>query len=283
MKTNVLGRPLNFIGLITEGVRIFFYKWKEFIVISILVYLPILLFTVVSAPFARDIQSHRIDKLLSEIPSLFFLYLVFFLAQWLISILAVTSFAVLTEKIVTNKEITLAETFKIAASRWIPGLITSLLVAVIISILTLLFIIPGIIFGVYYLFWLPAVALREKSFKGALDYSKNLVQGQWWRIFGFILGIAVLVLIINLIISVPLRVVGGALFPSLLSAAIVVIIDSIFLVTELVLFLNTDSVRHHGSIGGRSSQNARRSAPKARKARAAVSKRPAARKTTRRR
>jgi hypothetical protein len=50
----------------------------------------------------------------------------------------------------------------------------------------------GIIWGVYYSFFVYAVALRQVSGKAALDYSKATVQGEWWRVFGYLLALGFL-------------------------------------------------------------------------------------------
>lgn len=63
-----------------------------------------------------------------------------------------------------------------------PMIYTSILAALIILGGTLLFIIPGIIFGVWYGFVSYAVTLDEKKGMEALRFSKQLVSGRWWAI-----------------------------------------------------------------------------------------------------
>jgi len=50
----------------------------------------------------------------------------------------------------------------------------------------LLFIIPGIIFLVNYIFALPVVILENKTYVKAMRRSHDLVRGNWWRVFGVV-------------------------------------------------------------------------------------------------
>ena len=75
------------------------------------------------------------------------------------------------------------------------AILTGLLAMLIVFGLTLLLIVPGVIWVIYYSFFLFVVALRGLSGKPALDYSKAIVKGQWWRVFGYMLVIQLLALL----------------------------------------------------------------------------------------
>ncbi|HLD60897.1 MAG TPA: hypothetical protein VJA27_02075 [Patescibacteria group bacterium] len=81
-----------------------------------------------------------------------------------------------------------------------PLIYTSLLSGLIIFGGTLLLVVPGIIFGVWYSFANYAVTLDEKKGMEALRFSKQLVSGRWWAILfrlfvpAFLAGLAIGVL-----------------------------------------------------------------------------------------
>lgn len=89
-----------------------------------------------------------------------------------------------------------------------PAIYTSLLAGIIIFGGTLLFIIPGIIFSVWYMFSTYAVILDGKKGREALRMSKSLVTGRWWRIlwraaapallFGFVAYLIILAALVPL-------------------------------------------------------------------------------------
>ncbi len=78
--------------------------------------------------------------------------------------------------------------FRGAVSRWCPMILTGLLAGLVLIGLTLLLIVPGIIWGVYYAFLVPVVAFGLSGTE-ALAESKRLVKGNWWRTLGCILVI----------------------------------------------------------------------------------------------
>ncbi|OVE80851.1 hypothetical protein BVY04_04755 [bacterium M21] len=70
---------------------------------------------------------------------------------------------------------------------------TAFLGGLIVLGLFFLGIVPGIIWAIYYSFIIAVVAVTYQTGKDALDYSKSLVKGRWWRIFGYIFVINLLV------------------------------------------------------------------------------------------
>ena len=64
----------------------------------------------------------------------------------------------------------------------------------------LIFIIPGIIVTVWFMFASYAVIFEDQKFIGALNYSKSLVQGRWWQSLGLSCGFG---LIAGILISIP--------------------------------------------------------------------------------
>lgn len=123
-----------------------------------------------------------------------------------------------------------------ATPRYLPVLLLAL---VILLGLSLLLVVPGVVQSVYYVFVMQVVVLRQGRGKGALDHSKALVRGRWWRVLG-----------VNLLLSLPyflvalladqlprtLMVIGVA---ALLKAAA----SAFALVGMTVLFLDLDSLR----------------------------------------
>lgn len=85
------------------------------------------------------------------------------------------------------------ETFKAAKAQAISFFETNILASIFIFLWFLLFIIPGIIMGIYYNFvaWIFIFeGLRNKS---AMRRSKELVKGKWWPVFGrlFLFGFTI--------------------------------------------------------------------------------------------
>jgi len=152
--------------------------------------------------------------------------------------------AYIVEKSLQGELVHSGDVFKYGFSRLGNVFWTSILVSLIILGLSLLLIVPGIIWGNYYSFAITIVALRSMSGKAALNYSKKLVQGQWWRVFGINMAISLVAIILNLPFFMLSRKVPDIKFLSMFVPSTVSDIAwAIVLVMTVVFFLNTEYVR----------------------------------------
>ncbi len=129
-------------------------------------------------------------------------------------------------------------------SKWGRSIGTGILGGLIVMGMTLLLIIPGIIWSGYYVFIFYVVALREISGKHALDYSKELVKGQWWRVCGVLLIINILGLLSGLALAspnffLPENITENFIF-SIITDTLTDVIGALFTVMSIVFFLNSD-------------------------------------------
>lgn len=119
--------------------------------------------------------------------------------------LGIISFVYFTE---TDEDKTFFESIGHSLSRFFPFLFTSILLGVLLVGLTILLIIPAIIFGVYWAFVTQTVLFRKRSFFKALSYSKSLVNDNWWRTAGYFLLVSLLVSVIAGSVTFPLSLVS---------------------------------------------------------------------------
>lgn len=90
-----------------------------------------------------------------------------------------------------------------------PLIINSILVTLLIALGSILFVIPGIIFFVWYNFTSYAIILDNKNWKNSFSTSKSLVVGRWWKIAWRILVTIVVYAIISTIIQLIIMTVLG--------------------------------------------------------------------------
>jgi hypothetical protein len=85
----------------------------------------------------------------------------------------------------------------------------SFVLGIFILLLTLLFIIPGIIFGVFWVFAAYVFFDEKKDIMGSIKESKKIVKNRWWKTFGYILLfglVSLLIIIVASIIQLPTSV-----------------------------------------------------------------------------
>jgi hypothetical protein len=118
-------------------------------------------------------------------------------------LLMFASLALLTKQSLAEKEINMKELLLTSAHLLPVMLWTSLIFGLLITGWTLLLIIPGFIYGIFWFFYMDAVILNGKSGMDALHYSKSLVHGRWWEIFfrSAALGLVIALLILGLFVA----------------------------------------------------------------------------------
>lgn len=127
-----------------------------------------------------------------------------------------------------------------------PFIYTSILTALAVLGGTLLLIIPGIIFSVWYSFVTLVVVVEGKTGIKAMRLSKNLVAGRWWsiawRIFLPNALFALLSFILTALVSLPLILISSPdikeILDNGLSAIVSTLIAPLSAAATMLLYLN---------------------------------------------
>lgn len=113
---------------------------------------------------------------------------------------------------VIGEQKSFGEAIKSGWKKAIPLALVLILFFLIIIGGIILFVIPAIIFAVWFNFVTYAVVLEGKKGFSALSFSRQLVSGYWWKVFWRNLVLFVLVFVISLILNfIPLvgKIVSG--------------------------------------------------------------------------
>ena len=124
-----------------------------------------------------------------------FLVLVYF------SIRAYAGMFLLVKK---NYEGDVKETFKETKEIIWPYLVVAFLTGILVLLWTLLLIIPGIIFSIFYSFAVFCFFFEGKVGMAALKRSKELVKGYWWAVAGRFGFFALILWLFGFILALPL-------------------------------------------------------------------------------
>lgn len=168
-----------------------------------------------------------------------------------VGLLSMLSTINLSEKGFVKQPIQLIQVVFEAFRAWPNSLWTSLTAIVIVALYSILFFIPGLVFAGFFVLFLPAVMLRQLSGRKALDYSKQLVKGQWFKIMMILF---VSSLICNMIVLVVQGII--AIFPQLMSMPIIVLsglLVSLFImkynfVILTIIFLKSEGIQVQSQI-----------------------------------
>lgn len=220
---------------ISTGWSIFWKNIRSILPIFLIVYVPINVgLSFVPVDYLIETHGLRGFKMYMKIIQL---------TEFFIGVVATMSLAKLVESLVFGKPITWRQALSHAFSRWGAAIGTGFLGGVIILGMTLLLIVPGIIWSLYYYFFVFVVALRGLSGKEALDYSKGVVKGQWWRVCGYMFVIGLLGALASVVVVGPLFFTPEIRILDIISDTLCDITSALFLCMTTVFFLNNDYLR----------------------------------------
>lgn len=136
--------------------------------------------------------------------------------------------------------------FRVALSRgfqkWGAGLVTMLVMGVLLALLFFALIIPGIIFAVYWMFVVIVVALTDKTLLTALSYSRALVRGRWWKLFGYALVMALISWVVLWVVGFVLGLFGSNYISDVIGNIAGDLVGAFYVVAGVFLFRNLQRI-----------------------------------------
>jgi hypothetical protein len=229
LQTRLLG-PIEILGL---ALRVFATRPLFFIGIVVIVGLPI---NILSDKLGEG-DDESMAAMLRSLRT----------TAWLDTIFGVASslgIAKMTAVVVQAESASSGEVVVHTLRRLLAGIGTRVMFAIACGFLTCLFIIPGIAYAVFWSFHDPIVSLRGIGGTRALAYSKRLVTGRWWQVFGVLLAMGMLVLLVMSVAAfasaLVLEFVGETFALNLVSSAVLDVILSVVTIGVTIYFLNLD-------------------------------------------
>jgi hypothetical protein len=225
------------IEILAEGWNLYLAKFSQILFIILCVYIPVEIL----------VEMIPLDSLIAAFGQSGAVQAYSYILQalnFLLGSIATLAIAWLIEKSLNGEDPFWSDALRHGQSRWLSLVWTGLLAGMMIMALTFCLIVPGIIWGGYYLFWVFVVGLRNLGGKDALDYSKALVKGQWWGVIGVQLVIAILSLGVGFLLSLVLNGLPANPIVNIISNLVYDIVGALFVVMQIVWFLNIDYRRH---------------------------------------
>ncbi|OGV35364.1 MAG: hypothetical protein A2020_06495 [Lentisphaerae bacterium GWF2_45_14] len=221
--------------VIKTGWLEFLKNFNTIIPITLLVYIPVNI-VLSFVPVDHLIENYGIKG--------FEIYLrIVQLLKFFFGVLVTMSVAKIIELSISGQEITWKRAFGFSLSRWSASVGTGILCGLIVFGLLLLLIIPGIIWGLYYTFFIYVVALRGLSGKKALNYSKVIVKGQWWKVFSYLLVVGICGFLASRLAGLPFGRIPNNVLMGIISGTIMDIASVPFTVMAIIFFLNNDYIK----------------------------------------
>ena len=216
--------------ILSESWKMFIENFQVILIITLVVYIPInIILSLV--PIDDSMEGFKLYLRIMQI------------LEGLIGIIATMAIAYAIKNKFDGKTVNAAEALKKALSRWGAAVGTNIMLGIFLLGLTLLLIVPGIIYYVYWIFVSLVVVLNDKSGKDALDYSKKIVEGRWWRVAGYSIVFAMLGIIVGVVVSIPYWFLPENFLINIVTDTLIDILFSFFIVALTIFFINFDATK----------------------------------------
>ena len=178
MIKNIYQDKFTFWEIISKAIKIFKENINQILIITLLVYIPIniaLFYLGESLMNSPDITFEQFSNYMEA-------------AGWLENLVWVmaTIFVIfIAKQSIDGEQKTFKENLQSTFSKWWVAICANLLYGFWVGLLLLLLIVPGIIFAVYWIFFIYILVLKDISISKTFEYSKKLVKWRWWEIFGY--------------------------------------------------------------------------------------------------
>jgi len=232
-------------NIIKESWELYVKNWKMLLKYSTLFLIPTLAMAL--TPFLLTLLQYlQTAAWLSML-----LLLIIIAAMMIVTLWLSIGLAKILKNLIDNQpNQTFKETIKNSSNLIWPVVYTSLLSALIILGGTLLFILPGVIFSIWYVFTFYAVIFDGEKGPNGLRASKNLVTGRWfailWRIAVLACVFALGVMAVNSILQLPLVFISNTtvfdLANLLLSNIVNVLLMPLTAAASLILYLHAKKI-----------------------------------------
>lgn len=161
----------------------------------------------------------------------------------LLGIIATIAIILLIKTKTDNKNILLKDLFKNAFNLWPKAIATNIILGILILLLTILLIIPGIIFAIFWIFAVYVVVVHNKRWMAALKESKAIVQGRRRKVLGYCIVFGLIATGISFVAGTPLLLIPSNAITDIFTNTWTDLVSSFFTVLFIVFFLNFDANR----------------------------------------
>lgn len=244
MESEIYKRKFSISEMLATAWDSYFNNFNTFILVVLATYVPL---NIINFIYSAYVPEDELAELIKDYNLNVIAYtIMIFLTSFILVSIATIATAFIVQEDINNKNINFMQAINKSFNRLSTYMLTGLMMGIFLGFLFIL-IIPGIIVGIFWIFALTSVALRNQSGMKALEYSKSIVDGRWWPVFGYALSFIVLSFLasffIGLIFGFVYTVFGESVILDFILSSIISFITLYFTVVYVVFFINFDATK----------------------------------------
>jgi hypothetical protein len=203
-------RPLSIGEVLDAGFSLFRHRFGKLVVAVLVPFVPLaILGTLIVASTddrAFDVNTTETDDSGAAIAG----NIVGVLIQGAALALAVAACFKIISAAYLGEQTTVGESLRYGARRILALIVAYIVLTIVLTISAFLLLIPAIFFGVKFALTFPAIVFERKGPFSAIGRSWTLTRQNWWRTFGTLFVVALLLLVLTLALSFALGAAIGA-------------------------------------------------------------------------
>ncbi|WP_405728620.1 hypothetical protein [Anaerotignum sp.] len=254
MRNEIYHRELKWIELIAGAMHVFAAIFGSFAKVLLFIFLPISLLD--SVILERMVQAQgyllhidstmgpsqtQIQEMLYILGNLLTQELLLYAVAMFLQPVGVIAVAKMVKQYIDGEKIEAGKAISEALNQMPAILITGFLYGVLV-LLGSFVIVPGVYFGIAWGLYTCCIAFEDKKGWDALRSSKALVQGKWWRTFGYLFLLACVSVLWNSVFEMICSFFGEGMLPDLVYQFLSYISVGFVAVGECLLYLNRKAV-----------------------------------------
>lgn len=230
MLQDLTSRQFSIGEILSDAWKLYKENFRLILIVTLIVYIPvnILLYFI---PLGEGFSGLR------------FYWRAIQILEGLIGVIATMAISYAIKEKIEGKGVTWEEALKKALSKWTHAVGTQFILGIFLLGLTLLLVVPGIMYSVFWLFSLYAVLFHDKYGKAAFDYSKSIVKGRWWTVLGYSICFALLSVLIGVLGAIPQTLLPSHSIYAVATDTLIGIALAYFTVVFVIFFLNFEATR----------------------------------------
>lgn len=143
-----------------------------------------------------------------------------------------------------RRDFGVGQLFRSAAPRIVPLILAGFVFAIGLVIGLLLLIIPGLIFFTFFCLFAPPIVIERQGVFGSLQRSRDLMRGNFWRVFGVMVVVLIIVIVAGGLIGRLTHGIADNLVGALIGNLIANVLTApVFALAVTVLYFQLRDVR----------------------------------------
>ncbi|MGN0135763.1 hypothetical protein [Anaerotignum sp.] len=253
MRNEIYNREWRWMEQLSAAFHVFSANIGSMIKVMAIIFLPISLleviisdrmmtaYTVFQQFMQMDITAVNQAEVLTTAYHLLLNYGLLFMVSLFLQPVGIITIAKVVKQYIDGKEVSMGEALSEAFSL-MPAIIVSGIIFGVLVFLGSIIIVPGVYFSIAWGLYLYGIGLSDKKGWDALRYSKRLVEGKWWRTFGYMWLLSIIAMLWNSVFELIYVFAPEGFASDLLYQFLCYFSAAFVAVGETLLFINREAI-----------------------------------------